>query len=163
MVVSPLHEIDLPWPQPLRSWARSSVRSPRSSRSGAPGSDEADDRRRQLVGIGLSKIIDTPIQDLSMDQIAARVLGHETQLASLELALAKAEMREKVIAVVGDTALLLSDLRTAVQEVQATTGQTVPTEPAAPALFSATVASPRISWVAVARIRMVGSTVPPGP
>ena len=31
----------------------------------------ADDRRRQLVGIGLSKIIDTPIQDLSMDQIAA--------------------------------------------------------------------------------------------
>ncbi len=31
----------------------------------------ADDRRRQLVGIGLSRIIDTPIQDLSMDQIAA--------------------------------------------------------------------------------------------
>lgn len=31
----------------------------------------ADERRRQLVGIGLSKIIDTPIQDLSMDQIAA--------------------------------------------------------------------------------------------
>ena len=31
----------------------------------------ADDRRRQLVGIGLSLIIDTPIQDLSMDQIAA--------------------------------------------------------------------------------------------
>ena len=31
----------------------------------------ADDRRRQLVGIGLSRIIDTPIQDLSLDQIAA--------------------------------------------------------------------------------------------
>jgi AcrR family transcriptional regulator len=31
----------------------------------------ADDRRRQLVGIGLSQIIDTPIQDLSMDQVAA--------------------------------------------------------------------------------------------
>lgn len=31
----------------------------------------AEDRRRQLVGIGLSQIIDTPIQDLSMDQVAA--------------------------------------------------------------------------------------------
>lgn len=31
----------------------------------------ADDRRRQLVGIGLSKIIDVPIQDLSLDQVAA--------------------------------------------------------------------------------------------
>jgi AcrR family transcriptional regulator len=31
----------------------------------------AEDRRRQLVGIGLSRIVDTPIQDLSMDQIAA--------------------------------------------------------------------------------------------
>ena len=31
----------------------------------------ADDRRRQLVGIGLSKIVDTPIQDLSLDQVAA--------------------------------------------------------------------------------------------
>lgn len=31
----------------------------------------ADDRRRQLLGIGLAKIIDTPIQDLSMDEIAA--------------------------------------------------------------------------------------------
>ena len=31
----------------------------------------ADDRRRQLVGIGLSRIIDTPIQDLSLDQVAA--------------------------------------------------------------------------------------------
>jgi AcrR family transcriptional regulator len=30
----------------------------------------ADDRRRQLVGIGLSRIIDTPIQDLSLDQVA---------------------------------------------------------------------------------------------
>jgi AcrR family transcriptional regulator len=30
----------------------------------------ADDRRRQLVGIGLSRIVDTPIQDLSMDEIA---------------------------------------------------------------------------------------------
>ncbi|KRF30332.1 TetR/AcrR family transcriptional regulator [Nocardioides sp. Soil805] len=31
----------------------------------------AEDRRRQLVGIGLAQIIDTPIQDLSMDQVAA--------------------------------------------------------------------------------------------
>lgn len=31
----------------------------------------ADERRRQLVAIGLGKIVDTPIQDLSMDQIAA--------------------------------------------------------------------------------------------
>jgi AcrR family transcriptional regulator len=30
----------------------------------------ADDRRRQLVGIGLAKIVETPIQDLSMDDIA---------------------------------------------------------------------------------------------
>lgn len=30
----------------------------------------ADDRRRQLVGIGLRRIIDTPIQDLSLDQVA---------------------------------------------------------------------------------------------
>jgi AcrR family transcriptional regulator len=31
----------------------------------------ADDRRRQLLGIGLSKLVETPIQDLSMDQIAS--------------------------------------------------------------------------------------------
>lgn len=31
----------------------------------------ADDRRRQLVGIGLSKIVTTPIQDLSLDEVAA--------------------------------------------------------------------------------------------
>ncbi len=31
----------------------------------------ADDRRRQLVAIGLSRIVDTPIQDLSLDQVAA--------------------------------------------------------------------------------------------
>ena len=31
----------------------------------------ADDRRRQLVGIGLAKIVEKPIQDLSMDDIAA--------------------------------------------------------------------------------------------
>lgn len=31
----------------------------------------ADDRRRQLVGIGLSRIVDTPIQDLSLDAVAA--------------------------------------------------------------------------------------------
>src|SRR5918993_6124318 len=30
----------------------------------------ADDRRRQLVAIGLSQIVETPIQDLSMDAIA---------------------------------------------------------------------------------------------
>ena len=30
----------------------------------------ADDRRRQLVGIGLAKIVEKPIQDLSMDDIA---------------------------------------------------------------------------------------------
>jgi len=31
----------------------------------------ADERRRQLVGIGLAMIVETPIQDLSMDDIAA--------------------------------------------------------------------------------------------
>lgn len=31
----------------------------------------AADRRRQLVAIGLSKIVETPIQDLSMDHVAA--------------------------------------------------------------------------------------------
>ena len=31
----------------------------------------AEDRRRQLVGIGLSRIVDTPIQDLSLDEVAA--------------------------------------------------------------------------------------------
>lgn len=31
----------------------------------------ADERRRQLVSIGLSQIVETPIQDLSMDHIAA--------------------------------------------------------------------------------------------
>ncbi len=30
-----------------------------------------DDRRRQLVGIGLAKLVDTPIQDLSIDEVAA--------------------------------------------------------------------------------------------
>ena len=32
----------------------------------------ADDRRRQLVAIGLSRIVDTPIQDLSLDAVAAQ-------------------------------------------------------------------------------------------
>src|SRR6476661_4518233 len=31
----------------------------------------AEDRRRQLVGIGLAKIVETPIQDLSLDDVAA--------------------------------------------------------------------------------------------
>src|SRR5688500_2461346 len=31
----------------------------------------AEDRRRQLVAIGLSQIVETPIQDLSLDQVAA--------------------------------------------------------------------------------------------
>ena len=31
----------------------------------------ADERRRQLLGIGLSRIVDTPIQDLSLDEVAA--------------------------------------------------------------------------------------------
>jgi AcrR family transcriptional regulator len=31
----------------------------------------AEERRRQLVGIGLSKIVATPIQDLSLDEVAA--------------------------------------------------------------------------------------------
>jgi len=31
----------------------------------------ADDRRRQLVGIGLAKLMDKPIQQLSLDEIAA--------------------------------------------------------------------------------------------
>ena len=30
-----------------------------------------DDRRRQLLGIGLSKLVDKPIQDLSIDEVAA--------------------------------------------------------------------------------------------
>lgn len=31
----------------------------------------ADERRRQLVAIGLAKIVETPIQDLSLDEVAA--------------------------------------------------------------------------------------------
>ena len=31
----------------------------------------ADDRRRQLVAIGLAKIVETPIQDLALDDVAA--------------------------------------------------------------------------------------------
>lgn len=31
----------------------------------------ADDRRRQLLGIGLAKMVQTPIQDLSLDDVAA--------------------------------------------------------------------------------------------
>ncbi|QIK77368.1 TetR/AcrR family transcriptional regulator [Nocardioides piscis] len=31
----------------------------------------ADDRRRQLVAIGLGRLVDVPIQDLSLDQVAA--------------------------------------------------------------------------------------------
>ncbi|MET0740033.1 MAG: TetR/AcrR family transcriptional regulator [Candidatus Nanopelagicales bacterium] len=31
----------------------------------------ADDRRSQLLGIGLSKLVNKPIQDLSMDEVAA--------------------------------------------------------------------------------------------
>src|SRR6476469_3706932 len=34
----------------------------------------ADDRRRQLVAIGLSKIVETPIQDLSLDDVAAEAV-----------------------------------------------------------------------------------------
>ena len=30
----------------------------------------ADDRRRQLLGIGLSRLMETPIQDLSLDEVA---------------------------------------------------------------------------------------------
>ena len=30
-----------------------------------------DDRRRQLLGIGLSKLVEKPIQDLSLDEVAA--------------------------------------------------------------------------------------------
>src|SRR4051794_4051125 len=30
-----------------------------------------DDRRRQLLGIGLSKLVEKPIQDLSIDEVAA--------------------------------------------------------------------------------------------
>ncbi|MGN6575482.1 MAG: TetR/AcrR family transcriptional regulator, partial [Nocardioides sp.] len=30
-----------------------------------------DDRRRQLLGIGLAKLVDKPIQDLSIDEVAA--------------------------------------------------------------------------------------------
>ena len=48
-----------------------------SDHAEAPGSTpvrrrlSAHDRRRQLVAIGLSQIVETPIQDLSMDDIAA--------------------------------------------------------------------------------------------
>src|SRR5215210_6609740 len=31
----------------------------------------ADERRRQLVGIGLAKIVEKPIQDVSLDDVAA--------------------------------------------------------------------------------------------
>ena len=46
-----------------------SVSDPRATRTPSP--ERASDRRRQLVGIGLAKIVETPIQDLSLDDIAA--------------------------------------------------------------------------------------------
>jgi AcrR family transcriptional regulator len=43
----------------------------RSAPAGRRSRLTADDRRRQLVGIGLSKLVDTPISDLSVDEVAA--------------------------------------------------------------------------------------------
>ena len=55
------------------------------------------------------------------------------------------ELVDRVIAVVGDTALLLSDLRTAVQQIQATTGRTVPTDPAERDAFMTQVLDDRVN------------------
>jgi peptidyl-prolyl cis-trans isomerase SurA len=55
------------------------------------------------------------------------------------------ELVDRVVAVVGDTALLLSDLRTAVQQIQATTGQTVPEDPAERAAFMSDVLDERVN------------------
>jgi AcrR family transcriptional regulator len=55
-----------------------SVSDPSAAETAAPDSAppvrrrlSAQERRRQLVGIGLAKIVEKPIQDLSMDDIAA--------------------------------------------------------------------------------------------
>ena len=55
-----------------------SVSEPNSSGPAAAATPErvrrrlsAEERRRQLVGIGLAKIVATPIQDLSLDEVAA--------------------------------------------------------------------------------------------
>jgi AcrR family transcriptional regulator len=55
-----------------------SVSAPSASDPAAPAAPErvrrrlsAEERRRQLVGIGLAKIVATPIQDLSLDEVAA--------------------------------------------------------------------------------------------
>ena len=55
-----------------------SVSEPNSSGPAATATPErvrrrlsAEERRRQLVGIGLAKIVATPIQDLSLDEVAA--------------------------------------------------------------------------------------------
>lgn len=56
-----LNSVSDPAPDPVRDPAPAPLVRRRLS---------ADDRRRQLVGIGLAKIVETPIQDLSMDDIA---------------------------------------------------------------------------------------------
>jgi AcrR family transcriptional regulator len=56
-----------------------SVSEPSSSPAPGPVAESAvrrtrlphDDRRRQLLGIGLAKLVDKPIQDLSIDEVAA--------------------------------------------------------------------------------------------
>jgi peptidyl-prolyl cis-trans isomerase SurA len=55
------------------------------------------------------------------------------------------ELVDRVIAVVGDTSLLLSDLRTAVQQVQATTGQAIPEDPVQRDAFMTEVLDERIN------------------
>ena len=57
-----LNSVSAPSSQPDRTPAGPPVRRTRLSH---------DDRRRQLLGIGLAKLVDKPIQDLSIDEVAA--------------------------------------------------------------------------------------------
>lgn len=70
------------------------------------------------------------------------------------------ELVDRVVAVVGDTALLLSDLRTAVQQVQAQTGRTLPEDPAQRQAFMTEILDERINTLLVVEAaRDAGITV----
>jgi peptidyl-prolyl cis-trans isomerase SurA len=69
------------------------------------------------------------------------------------------ELVDRVVAVVGDTALLLSDLRTAVQQAQAA-GQTLPTDPVQRDAFMSAILDDRVnSLLLVEAARDAGITV----
>lgn len=55
------------------------------------------------------------------------------------------ELLDRVVAVVGDTSLLLSELRSAVQQVEATSGQPIPTDPVQRDAFMNAILEDRIN------------------